>query len=828
MIEKLRLRGSIGILRGLGLDEIEVDFTGRTGLLALDGANGAGKTSFLDNLHPYDCLASREGALKNHFYLRDSLKELTFTHGGHSYRTLIKIDATSGKSEGFAYIDRATESVTKGSISEYHKWAVTTFGSQELFFAAQFEAQNSRKVSDMRVGELKSLFVEFLRLERLERWAKTAGDCVNVLGGKVGGLGGRIDNLDDVICFKAHRLEELEALVNQELPATINAKEMVNNRLKAKREEIDALKETISKNALALERKKDLQGQIERLEGELAKEKEAAAEEIRALTLKWTALGVETKGCDFILVNKGKIEKAAETQRDLENSLVVLQVEIDRLAVEQSEYQGKVHVAETDLSTLKTQLKDLATDPENLRLGKIVEEAEGAVKDREREVAALDKDPKLAALEAEIESLERAALVGDGIDETCKSTTCAAIQAVNVAKAKLPYVTADMVIRKDEIKGLMLEALAAIEDIKERAAITFEAKATRVFAINHDNHVTNEEIKQKTHDLRNLQQVALSTAEFITARRQDLAKARLEVAQQKALADRLPEIQIAEARKADLEKQLAEVTEQGTAKKKAWEEKEKSIKFTISILADDQCKLVIDYLAEESLQMVQADIKEIETVKLPALEKEIQSTRDEITTLQNELTKIEAAEIELEQVRAEREALTKKIGNWKYLQIACGKKGIQALEIDGAAPLISSRANELLHFGYGPQFSVRIDTQDEEGREDLDIKVLSEHGEDSLKMKSGGERIWLLHPIRLSMVLLARDKSGREWDMAFFDEITGALDSKGSTGNFMAMYRPFMELGHINQVFYISHQEECLAYADHVLQFKRGEGVRWL
>src|SRR3990172_9195007 len=98
MIEKLRARGFLGIKRGMNLDEIEIDFTGRSGLIALDGANGRGKTSVLDLLHPFDCLASRDGSLKTHCFLRDSVKELTFTHGGHHYKTLLKIDSESGRS----------------------------------------------------------------------------------------------------------------------------------------------------------------------------------------------------------------------------------------------------------------------------------------------------------------------------------------------------------------------------------------------------------------------------------------------------------------------------------------------------------------------------------------------------------------------------------------------------------------------------------------------------------------------------------------------------------------------------------------------------------
>ena len=105
-IESLRFKGFIGIQRGLGLDEITIDFRDVPGLVAFDGMNGSGKTTVLENLHPFPQLASREGALYHHCHLRDSAKELCFTYDGHSYRSLIKIDcqgenrkATSGRME---------------------------------------------------------------------------------------------------------------------------------------------------------------------------------------------------------------------------------------------------------------------------------------------------------------------------------------------------------------------------------------------------------------------------------------------------------------------------------------------------------------------------------------------------------------------------------------------------------------------------------------------------------------------------------------------------------------------------------------------------------
>ena len=89
-INKLKLRGFIGIKKGMDLDEIDLDLSNISGLVALDGPNGHGKTTVLDNMHPYACLASRAGALTHHVYMRDSFRDLEVEYQGDVYRFLIK------------------------------------------------------------------------------------------------------------------------------------------------------------------------------------------------------------------------------------------------------------------------------------------------------------------------------------------------------------------------------------------------------------------------------------------------------------------------------------------------------------------------------------------------------------------------------------------------------------------------------------------------------------------------------------------------------------------------------------------------------------------
>jgi hypothetical protein len=49
----LKVRGSIGIKKGMGLDEISLDLSGVSGLVALAGQNGRGKTTILECATPF-------------------------------------------------------------------------------------------------------------------------------------------------------------------------------------------------------------------------------------------------------------------------------------------------------------------------------------------------------------------------------------------------------------------------------------------------------------------------------------------------------------------------------------------------------------------------------------------------------------------------------------------------------------------------------------------------------------------------------------------------------------------------------------------------------
>lgn len=110
----LRLKGFCGIRDGLGRDELILDLdelAEGARLVAISGANGRGKTTLLDNLHPYLTMPSRAQVAAagfsyyEHVHLPEAEKELIWSMQGHRYRTHVVIRVNGRRrTEAFLFV----------------------------------------------------------------------------------------------------------------------------------------------------------------------------------------------------------------------------------------------------------------------------------------------------------------------------------------------------------------------------------------------------------------------------------------------------------------------------------------------------------------------------------------------------------------------------------------------------------------------------------------------------------------------------------------------------------------------------------------------------
>jgi len=152
--------------------------------------------------------------------------------------------------------------------------------------------------------------------------------------------------------------------------------------------------------------------------------------------------------------------------------------------------------------------------------------------------------------------------------------------------------------------------------------------------------------------------------------------------------------------------------------------------------------------------------------------------------ISTQLEMIAATVQELEQLNERLAQEGEEAYEWDLLAGACGRDGIQALELDAVAPSITAQANEFLTAAYGPRFTIEIRTQRVSGSgsrtkmiEAFDIivhdaKTKTEQPYDTL---SGGESVWVKKAIYDSFGVIRAKNTGAQFNTVFLDEADGAL-----------------------------------------------------
>lgn len=297
-IDSLRLRGAKGIWKNQKKDEIFLDLSAYdSGVIALVGKNGKGKTTLIENMQPWAQLLTRDGTLKSHFRLRDSCRELHFTDlsTGWKYRATIEINAAtaSGGAEYWLHVDKGTgyeplPGIT-GRLADYETAIGELFGSLEMYLWTAFATQDPPDLSKATKGQRKALFAELSGIDYLERYKETAKGKADALDSEIARLDYQIEAAESVAASLPEKKDELEAR-RREVDATakdmkrlevegIAARKAVDDAVDAERkasESVQKATRAASDLATAECAIKDTQAEIEGYK--LATEKRPAAE----------------------------------------------------------------------------------------------------------------------------------------------------------------------------------------------------------------------------------------------------------------------------------------------------------------------------------------------------------------------------------------------------------------------------------------------------------------------------------------------------------------------------------------------------------------------
>jgi exonuclease SbcC len=714
-IVSLRLKGAIGIMKGIKKEEIAVNFDNYdSGLIALVGANGKGKTTLIENCHPYPQLLTRKGKLQDHFYLKDSLREVIYRNrtDGSLRKFLIQIDGQNKSGSCKYFIFKQTAGLSgmewepfpgvDGNLKPYEEALGSTFGPIELFqrtaFITQRPTKNLPDLTDATAGEKKSLFVALAGIDYLQNFADAAAEKVKLESAKAHDAEIKMQILREAVDRKP---QEEQALKDADVALTNKKAELADVTRKGKAAKADVE---------GLQARWNAEQTRQRQEDEAKAAVDGTGAEIKNLSLD---IATFTEAAE----NKPRYEKdvaeyeARQKVIDAENAKkqkvteanLKKQQDYTKIKAAYNENVKSVEVERDNLCGQRNALERLATNAENnVRLAEKDEEVERnrllkPLADRKAEV-----DRHILTARSRIELYER-----DAAEITEDCPTC----GQKLPDAKLAELKAK---RKEYIEKINAEK-AAIEVLN--AELTdIESKvceAIQQAADQRDVRITKEQAEiQKQND----KIVELNKRiEELDQQISELAFDEPEEPEDDPFDDTALKAAVAKQHRIDIEQTRAALTKAQEAAaridglKKQVAEKTALLKDKEAEYAKIRQKPEVGAKIKADLDAATAQHTEL-TEQYAAVKSEIARTEANIEALRKSLADIAEREKEYSALNHDSRTAVLEVREWELISKAFGKDGVQALELDALAPGISETANRILESAYGDRFKIAIET----------------------------------------------------------------------------------------------------------------------
>jgi len=799
--ESLRLKGFRGIRDGLGRDEITLDFeqlAGAAALVALNGPNGRGKTTIMDNLHPFPVMPSRasQGGLESfsyydHLCLSEAEKDLVWRHEGRRFRShLVFRMNVKKKTEAFLleWIDHAWKPVTiddgtvsDGKMDTYWRCIVTVLKGAETFFTSVFSAQGRRPLSAYKSSEIKSLLAELLGHAALREQAARAGEVAKLLKSGLVTVRAALVDLDSQwAAVQQARAGMAPAQADQAQAG--RARDLAQSARLQAGQTLERLHSLAAADANNARQRSDIQTQLRRIDegwksavGQLDGQKAAEerrqtalsrriADRLRKADTERSALQTRRHGLEAVLADAGRTQRATR-RREVLARVLVRRLEDEARCREQSQ---RMRELETAAKGLRTQIHGIERQAGQASL---------SAEDLKRRLGLTNEVPCVGT-----DLQGRCKLLGDAMQARALMPT---------ANQKIAQMQRERDAAKAELNGLETQG-RALADAAGQFAIA-EWKRARTAA-------------------------SVQTVERWCARQSEIDRARrdrVDVEQQMAAIGARDSQPTADER--DEAQAIQEALER-IAVGRETEDKKRRVETARLSEQLQHLPLAFD-LAR--LKQAQADVETAQGALEAADRLLIQKVRA-LQSLSDASGKADGLEPRLAQARGRVARVEAQIGIWSMLAKALGNDGIVALSIDDAGPTLSGLANDLLLSCYGPRFTVSLKTQVEttkgELREGFSIVVHDAQSGESKELDhmSGGERVWINECLTRAIALYLAQNSGCRYETLFSDEADGPLDEERKR-MFMAMKREVLRLGGYRREFFISQTPELTAMADAVI-----------
>ena len=812
---KLTLKGFRGIRDGLGQDVLTLDFerlADGAELVAIAGANGRGKTTLMDNMHPYLTMPSRAAlsgpggfSYYDHVCLPENEKDLTWSREGRCYRSQVVI-RLNGRRKTEAYLNALSDEgqwrpvclddglVSDGKVETYTRCVEAICGSADTFFTSAFSAQGKRQLSTYRNAEIKSLLSDLLGQEEIRALGQKANDTAKLIKAGLSAIRQESAGLDAEqarLDAGLHRLQGASDRVVQALLARQQAQQALDGhrachaRLLAER---DQSQSTEARRAQLLEERKALIAAGTRaIEGLKAQEQEALqglerlAQRINSRRTqaqsRQSALMQSRRQCLNVLEEAGAVQRAAH----------------------------RLPLAEAVLSARQQGIVVCRQQVQAMR------DAQATERLLVQKLASIELEAGRAALKAQ-ELAHRFGLVGE---VPCAGTDlqgqCKLLGDAHEAQTLMPSAQGQ-ISRLAQDKALAEQELSLIRHRYEELSLAPQALA-------------------RAERLVDMARTRVSRLSLLATRAGQITQARaalqtIELELSSLSAD--GRTQDYEATDEQAERQQIEATRQRIAQAlvqqaQHFREALNRLDAVLYGLPTPFDHLMLAAAAQAEAQARLA-LSTAEQAHLAA-ERDAQS-RIELMAQARALAE-RRVQVKSRMARAE-----DSLGSWNLFARCMSNDGLIALAIDDAGPALSGLANDLLLACYGPRFTVSILTLVETGkgeqREGFDIVVHDGESGDSksLGLMSGGERVWVNECLTRAVALYLAQHAGRRYDALFSDEADGALDPERKR-MFMAMKREVLRVGGYRREFFVSQTPELTAMADAVIDLDamRDHGV---
>lgn len=785
------------------------------GLVAIVGANGEGKTRFLDagpaSLYgpgSVGAFPSRDGTLAQYATSRDAyIDTLWSVEGEAAYHSVVSVDGVQRVSKAVLeeiLSDGRRIMLNDGLVTTYKAVVKERFPSRRQVLASAYAAQRQQgSFAGLDQRNKFELFSEMLGLDHLEAMGATAKEIANVADRVRGRLRAVIDTLNEAIeredpAGLERRLEELASLLAQTSELRQRAVAEVE-RLEVERKQwvesaaehlvsvkqVTTLRESIVAHQNA---KNGLQNELDRLpqasEAALAQQVQAQQRVRRQLdTDRETARArLQETLADLV----GRIQECesvvsrADEIRDAVKQRAAWEEELQQARHREAEQRVALSEATVALNAVGTQLLEL--------------------KDVQRQ---LDENRERAQMISEVP-----------FGDKCAEASCRFLVKAVESRGRMPALQQTLATRGD------LE-----NDQTARAEVVRQLQLALVETVNG--------VKELERQLR-LEKVSTFAAELLVAESR-IASFREQIAQaERDFDERMRYIDtLVEQSEADFEKQAADITQRRVESQQALSDKLTSAVVEITRL---EHQLIAEEELAQRTRVAQNILDQVE-VGLVAARRAVEEISAETVLLSTQRDDVARRLESVTRRIAERDDSAARlvlVDNewlaWRTLMQALSRDGLPKLEIDAAGPTISNLTNSLLEAGFGTRFTVEIATQvaraDGKGlKEDFTVTVFdNEFGVllNDLTDLSGGERVVIEEALRAGILLFNNSRQQRPIRTCWRDETTGALNPE-NVPRYVKMLRRMHHLGGFRHTLFVTHSESAAAMADTVVRFQNGQ-----